>query len=252
MDYKNLSDSELQELVDTKEWYHKIQLRKNVVTKGSCPIDARAYNLPNDLTGKRCLDVGAWDGYWSFQCLKRGAKQVVAIDDFSDLCGTMKTRKDWENFDICKSVLGYNDQQCERIEMDVENAKSLGKFDIVLFFGVIYHLRHPVYVLDLLSKMCNEIYIESAICDNCSGMVGAKGECLKGYNQECIMRYYPTGDLYGGNPTNFFVPTLYCLNKLVQSNGFETKSWKLCENPLARYPNILPYCRGFVYGKKKL
>ena len=250
MDYKNLSDSELQALVNTKEWYHKIQLRKNVFTNGSCPINARAYHLPNDLSGKRILDVGSWDGYWCFEALRRGAKQVIAIDNFSDLCGTMKKRKDWENFDICKSVFGYTDKQCERIEMDVEQANSLGHFDIILFFGVVYHLRHPVYVLDMLSKMCDEIYIESAICDDCSGMVGAKGECLKGYKQECIMRYYPAGDLYGGNSTNFFVPTLYCLEKLVQSNGFDTNAWKLCDNSLSKYPNVLPYSRGFVYGKK--
>ena len=97
-------------------WYHRIELTDGVVTPGWAPIDAASYRIPDDLSGKRVLDIGAWDGYWSFEALKRGAVQVVAIDDFSDYVGHLETedRKAWETFDLCREALGYDEQQCQR------------------------------------------------------------------------------------------------------------------------------------------
>ncbi|MBT7362842.1 MAG: hypothetical protein HN813_12755, partial [Rhodospirillaceae bacterium] len=88
-------------IADFPYWYHRIELTDGVVTPGWAPIDAASYRIPDDLTGKRVLDIGAWDGYWSFEALKRGAEQVIAIDDFSDYVGHLeiKDRKAWETFD---------------------------------------------------------------------------------------------------------------------------------------------------------
>src|SRR6478752_5079558 len=55
-------------------WYHRIELPGGVVTPGHNPINAPSYGIPDDLTGKRVLDVGAWDGFWTFEALKRGAR----------------------------------------------------------------------------------------------------------------------------------------------------------------------------------
>ncbi len=71
----------LQEQVDALPWYHRMELPGGVVTPGWAPMSPAAYQVPKDLTGKRVLDVGAWDGYWSFEAMKRGARQVVAIDN---------------------------------------------------------------------------------------------------------------------------------------------------------------------------
>ena len=65
-------------------WYHKIQLPWGVSTPGENPVSAEAYQLPADLKGWRVLDVGAWDGYWTFECLKRGAREVVVPHDRRD------------------------------------------------------------------------------------------------------------------------------------------------------------------------
>jgi tRNA (mo5U34)-methyltransferase len=65
-------------------WYHKIELPYGIVTPGWAPISNQAYKIPDKLTGKRILDIGAWDGYWTFETLRRGAREVVAIDTFSD------------------------------------------------------------------------------------------------------------------------------------------------------------------------
>ena len=55
-------------------WYHKIELPGGVVTPGWAPLDAESYRVPADLTGKRVLDVGAWDGYWTFEAMKHAAR----------------------------------------------------------------------------------------------------------------------------------------------------------------------------------
>jgi tRNA (mo5U34)-methyltransferase len=57
-------------------WYHRIELPGGVITPGWAPIDPSKYGVPADLHNKRVLDVGAWDGYWTFEALKRGARQV--------------------------------------------------------------------------------------------------------------------------------------------------------------------------------
>ena len=54
-------------------WYHKIELPGGVVTPGWAPLNADSYGIPADMSGLRVLDVGAWDGYWTFEALKRGA-----------------------------------------------------------------------------------------------------------------------------------------------------------------------------------
>src|SRR5687768_16495703 len=132
-------------------WYHRIELPGGVVTPGWAPISPAAYQVPKELSGKRVLDVGAWDGYWSFEALKRGARQVVAIDDFSDFLGSIKQsdRKAWENFDLCREALGYDHERCQRHDMNVYDLTpdTFGRFDVVFFFGVIYHLRHPLLAL---------------------------------------------------------------------------------------------------------
>lgn len=230
-------------------WYHKIELPYGIVTPGLAPIDPSAYRIPTDLTGKCILDVGSWDGYWTFEALKRGARKVVAIDDFSDYLGSLNRsdRKAWENFDLCRSALGYSEDKCKRIEMSVYDISEaeLGIFDIVFFFGTIYHLRHPLLVLDKISTLCkHEIYIESAILDDYSPYRGGIGQGYPG--QQMIMEFYP-GNQYGNNETNWWAPTLFCLMGMTYAAGFkDVEGWKLVENP-----DRISLCRGFVKGMKE-
>jgi tRNA (mo5U34)-methyltransferase len=229
-------------------WYHRIELPGGVVTPGFAPISAPAYRVPADLSGKRVLDVGAWDGFWTFEALKRGAKQAVAIDDFSDYLGQLRQsdRKAWENFDLCREALGYDDQRCQRHDMSVYDVtpETFGRFDVVFFFGVIYHLRHPLLALDKLSAMCDgDIYVESAILDDHSPYRGGLGHGYPG--GQVVMEFYP-GNQLAGNDSNWWSPTLHCLAAMVAAAGFNpVKGWKLMDNPTQ-----LGFCRGFAVGTK--
>ncbi len=226
-------------------WYHKIPLPYGIVTPGWAPIDPAMYGVPKDLHGKRVLDVGAWDGYWTFEALRRGAAQVVAIDDFSDFIDQANpaSRSAWDTFDLCQQVLGYSDRVCQRQEMsvyDVSEAK-LGRFDVVFCFGTIYHLRYPLLAIDKLAALCDEtMYVESAILDDYSPYRGGMGH---GYPGQMVMEFYPTNE-YGNNPTNYWVPSLCCLGYMLKSSGFErVEAWKLTDQPQS-----LGQCRGFAVG----
>jgi tRNA (mo5U34)-methyltransferase len=229
-------------------WYHRIELPGGVITPGLHPLHAPLYRIPEDLTGLRVLDVGAWDGYWTFEALKRGAKEAVAIDDFSDYLGRLNEaqRQAWRSFDLCRGALGYSEDRCRRAELSIYDLTEshFGRFDIVFFFGTLYHLRHPLLGLDRAGAVCDrEIYVESAICDDYSPYRGGMG---KGYpGKQMICEFYP-GTEYSGNATNWWAPTLQCLGGLVQAAGFKSvETWKFTPSP-----KMLAHCRGYAKGVK--
>ena len=235
---------------EVKYWYHRIELPDGVVTPGWSPINPAAYRVPGDLTGKRILDVGAWDGYWTFEALKRGAREVVAIDDFSDYLGALKPedRTSWRNFDLCREAFGYSEDRCKRIEIslyEISEEKLGGRFDIAFFFGTLYHLRHPLLGLDKLADVCDgQIIVESHICDDFGVYRGGLGH---GYPpDEIVAEFYPVNNL-GNNASNWWGPNLKCLAALIHAAGFtqNLQAWKLTDRP-----QHLSQCRGFATGLK--
>jgi tRNA (mo5U34)-methyltransferase len=231
-------------------WYHRVALPGGIVTPGVSPLNAAAYGVPNDLTGKRVLDVGAWDGYWTFEALKRGAREAVAIDDFSDYLGHLKPeqRQAWKSFDLCREALGFSEDRCRRIEIslyDIDEQTLGGRFDVAFCFGTLYHLRHPLLGLDKISAVCDgALYVESFICDDYSPIRGGFG---KGYaGDHLVAEFYP-GDELAGNVTNWWGPTLACLGGWVYAAGFTEglASWKLTPMPMQ-----IGQCRGFATGRK--
>jgi tRNA (mo5U34)-methyltransferase len=226
-------------------WYHRIELPGGVVTPGCCPIMPSAYRIPDRLDGLTVLDIGAWDGYWSFEAIKRGAKKVLAIDDFSDSLGIGTTHPAWETFDLCRDALEIDPNKCTRREMSVYDLTELEEeFDIVFFFGTFYHLKHPLLAMEQIMQVCRKsLYVESAILDDFSAYRGGVGNGYRG--DQWLMEFYP-GSQYGGNASNWFVPTLRCLVEIVASHGFANATgWKLTDDP-----KQLPLCRGFVKGDK--
>src|SRR5216684_9205579 len=119
-----------------KGWWHSFELPDGRVIEGVADVAALKHRLsqfpiPENLAGKRVLDIGAWDGWFSFEMERRGA-EVLAID-----C--------WDNprFHQMRSTLN---SKVEYREMDVFelSTETAGRFDIVLFMGVLYHLKHPL------------------------------------------------------------------------------------------------------------
>jgi tRNA (mo5U34)-methyltransferase len=245
-----MTPEELQRRVDAFPfWYHRIALPGGITTPGRSPLNVKTYGIPDDMTGKRVLDVGAWDGFWSFEALRRGAREVVAIDDFSDFLGQLgrSDRRAWETFDLCRDALGHDPSVCRRIEMSVYDVSEerLGRFDVLFFFCTLYHLRHPLLALDRLAAVCDgTIVVETQICDDYSAHRGGLGQGYPG--DHVIMEFFPDDEL-AGNPTNWWAPSLKCLGHMVRVAGFgKVDVWKLVKGA----PERIGYCRGFARGTR--
>ena len=246
-----LTDERLQQRISAiKFWYHRIELRPGIVTPGWAPMNPDHYRIPDDLSAQVVLDVGAWDGYWSFEAVKRGASRVVAIDDFSDTLsdsnGVSRTQE-WASFDLCAEALGYKKNggyyDLHRLRRSVYDCAILGPFDVVFFFGTLYHLRHPLLALDTIFKALSkggELYLETAISDAYSPYLVSGG----GHGPRVVMEFYPDAQ-YGNNSSNWWCPTLACLGAMVEAAGFvDVECWKIAE------PKELHQHRGWAKARK--
>jgi tRNA (mo5U34)-methyltransferase len=98
--------------------------------------------LPKDLAGKSVLDIGCNAGFYSFEMKRRGAGEVVGIDSDDRYLDQAR---------FVASELGYEDVEFRNLS--VYDVGALGrKFDLVIFMGVLYHLRHPLLALDLIRE----------------------------------------------------------------------------------------------------
>jgi tRNA (mo5U34)-methyltransferase len=211
-------------------WKHSFEIIPGVVTHGDWGFTNSAeqldeiYQVPRDLIGLRALDIGALDGVHSFELERRGA-QVTAIDIQSP---------DVTGFNIAKKIIG---SKVEYIQGSVYDLTSLlkDKYDIVLFFGVWYHLKNPVRAFDEIAAVMNvegNLYAEGeALFDYVEiGGLPATGEILDfvekmGCSEIPISIYYPKkmkGDMW-----SWYVPNLACVNAWLQTCGLEmvAHSW---------------------------
>jgi tRNA (mo5U34)-methyltransferase len=125
-----------------EHWYHQIELAPDIVTPGVHPSRQElarldSIGLPKDCRGLRVLDIGCRDGFFSFEMEKRGAEVVAA--DYANPKGT--------GFRIAAEVLG------SQLTYEVRNVYNVrperdGLFDIILFLGLLYHLRNPMLAID--------------------------------------------------------------------------------------------------------
>ena len=137
---------ELRDAAARIRWYHSMDLGHGVVTRGY--TDPQPYlkrlRLPARLDGLSVLDIGAWDGFYSFEAERRGAKRVQATDHF---CWSGPGWGTKAGFELAHRAFG---SKVESLDIDVMDLapERVGTFDLVLFLGVLYHLRHPLLALE--------------------------------------------------------------------------------------------------------
>jgi tRNA (mo5U34)-methyltransferase len=128
-------------------WFQRIELFPGYFSPGwDDPAQNKLpyYGLPDDLTGMRVLDIGCAEGFFSFEVERRGAREVIGIDSFSDSV---------RRFNIVKEARQSNATAFLMNVYDLE-PKRLGTFDLVLFYGVFYHLKHPQHALERIRSIC--------------------------------------------------------------------------------------------------
>jgi tRNA (mo5U34)-methyltransferase len=144
---------EMIERAEKIKWYHAIDLG-HYLTKGRFnPAQAiHRYGIPDNLTGLTVLDVGAWDGWFSFECERRGAHRVVASDSYAWGFGCPIDGDGQAGFNLAHSIL---ESAVVPLIWDPASAPQLvcERFDVVLFLGVLYHLVNPLEALQHVASL---------------------------------------------------------------------------------------------------
>lgn len=173
-----MNKSELQQAVEgLTDWFHSIDLGQGVITPGAktramLETELASLRLP-DLTGKSVLDIGAYDGYYTFAAERLGARRVVALDHFVwalDLArlrtlgrispNELETSPAWDlrglpgkrRFDLAHRALGSKAEAVVGDFLDCDFPSIGGPFDVVLFLGVLYHMRNPMLALERVAR----------------------------------------------------------------------------------------------------
>jgi tRNA (mo5U34)-methyltransferase len=195
---------DLRSQVADLRWYHTIDLGNGVVTKGidDTPIRLARLDMPTSFAGQTVLDIGAWDGFFSFEAERRGAARVVASDYYSWHGGGWGSKA---GFELARRTLG---SQVEDVDIDVMDLSPdrVGVFDVVFFLGVLYHLRHPLLALERVASVTRKLLIVETVVD----MVGIRRPALA---------FYPGREL-NNDPTNWFAPNMPALDGMLKSVGF--------------------------------
>jgi len=197
---------QMKSLVFSRPWFHTIDLGHGVITPGIDQSWAKLQLLdfPDSLEGKSVLDIGAFDGFFSFEAERRGASRVVAADEF---CWSRPDdpMTDGQGFDIAHWALGSRVEK-RRIAVEDISPESVGMFDYVLFLGVLYHAPDPLGYLRRVHSVCSGTLILETHVDGLD------------YDRP-MMVFYP-GSTLGDDSSNFWGPNRQCVTDMLQEVGF--------------------------------
>jgi tRNA (mo5U34)-methyltransferase len=196
--------TKLIDAVNKIKWLHTIDLGDGIITPGidDSPRRLERIKMPRNLAGKTVLDVGSWNGFFAFEAERRGAKRVLATDSF---CWSGEGWGTKDGFRLARQVLNSN---VEDLDIDVMelNRQLIGTFDIVLFLGVLYHMKHPVLALEKIADVTGEMLILDTHVD----LV---------YNKRPAIALYPEREL-NNDPTNWVGPNPAAVIAMLKMVGF--------------------------------
>jgi tRNA (mo5U34)-methyltransferase len=202
------STDDLRRKVDALTWFHQIDLGNGIVTPGRDKSARKlaALELPA-LTGKTVLDVGANDGFFSFAAERAGASRVLAVDSYAwaDNPPGFQTKA---SFDLARDALG---SRVESLYADVYDLtpEKLGTFDVVLFLGVLYHLRDPLLALERIASVTNELVVVESLVDSI-------------WATRPVAAFYPEDEVMPGDSSNWWGPNPAALAGMLRACGFRT------------------------------
>lgn len=205
-----MTKDEIVDGVAKRKWFHCIDLGDGIVTPGYRERDAwTTYRLPERLDGKRVLDIGAWEGGFSFESERRGASQVVAMDVWKREDEPGSGGFGWDNFQFAHEAIGSHVIPENRNVYELGRA-DLGQFDLVLFLEVLYHLQDPILGLRNVRRVlapggfvCLESWIDAE------------------WIEPPAMIFY-SGDELNKDPTNWWGPNLKCVELMAKAAGFQS------------------------------
>jgi tRNA (mo5U34)-methyltransferase len=201
-----MNESELKEEVKKINWWHSIDLGNGIITPGKDTFlrQLKRLEMPDSLNGMTVLDIGAWDGFFSFEAERRGAKRVLATDYFCWGGGGWGTKA---GFQLARKALNSKVEDMTIDVLDISPEK-VGIFDLVLFLGVLYHMKHPLLALEkVFSVTGKQLILETFV-----GMTHLK---------KPVMRFYPNAELEN-DPTNWWGPNPAAVESMLKTVGFRS------------------------------
>lgn len=236
---------------DLGEWFHNLNLG-GVQTApdhflGDYPaVKWRhfAHALPADLRGKTVLDIGCNAGYYSIEMKRRGADRVVGVDNDEGYLAQARFAAE-----VCGSEIEFR-------KLSVYDVAALGeRFDIVLFLGVLYHLRHPLLALDLLHEhVAGDLLVFQSMLRGSDEVERVESDYPFAetgiFERPGFPRMHFIEDRYSADPTNWWIPNRACAEAMLRSAGFEILGRPEAEVFLCRRVELPPGERPAVYPRR--
>ncbi|MBV9008803.1 MAG: TIGR04290 family methyltransferase [Verrucomicrobia bacterium] len=173
-----------------------------------------AHAIPDDLTGKSVLDIGCNAGFYSIEMKRRGAARVLGVD--------------YEEHYLrqARFVAETLEAEIEFRQLSVYDVAQLREtFDVVLFMGVLYHLRHPLLALDLIREhVARDLFVFQSMQRGSDQAMPVANDYTfwqtEMFDRPEFPRMYFIEKKYAGDPTNWWIPNRACVEAMLRSSGF--------------------------------
>lgn len=191
--------------VAERTWFHTFEFSNGVTGHANdpSPDKVRFMGFPDSFEGLTVLDIGAFDGYFSFEAARRGAADVLATDE---LVWNWPGQTSRSNFEFVREHTGLPVRdQVIKVE-DLSPEAVGGEFDVVLFLGVLYHAPDPLGYLKRVRSITRKYALVETVVDML-------------HIDRPALGYYP-GEYLNGDGSNFFGPNMLALEGLLKDAGF--------------------------------
>jgi tRNA (mo5U34)-methyltransferase len=235
-----LSEQEIAQRVrELGPWFHNLRLR-GVETApehflGNYPqvkFEQFRDAIPADLTGKTVLDIGCNAGFYALEMKRRGADRVLGIDTDERYLRQAEFAADIEEADV------------EFRRMDVWQIADLNeKFDLVIFMGVLYHLRHPLLALDLIHEhVAKDLLLFQSMQRGSRDVVEVDDDydfnVRDLFDEPGFPKMHFIEHCYSHDETNWWVPNRACVEAMLRSSGFRIEAHPEDEVYLCRWAPV--------------
>jgi tRNA (mo5U34)-methyltransferase len=206
-------------------WFHNLRLRGEQTSPGHFLGDYPSVKfasfrdaLPADLTGKTVLDIGCNAGFYSFEMKRRGAARVLGIEVEDLYLRQARFAAEIEGLDV------------EFRKMSVWDLGAIGeRFDLVIFMGVLYHLRHPLLALDLIhDHVAKDMLLFQSMQRGSRNLPVVKDDYAFSetahFHEPGYPAMYFVEQRYCGDDTNWWIPNRACAEAMLRSSGFRIEA----------------------------
>jgi SAM-dependent methyltransferase len=228
-------------LLSSRTCYHRFEIEPGLHTPGTF-LDVKPaacldeLGIPRQLSGLRVLDVGAWDGAFTFELARRGA-DVTALD-IQDPDVTV--------FNAIRAILKAPVSYVRDSVYDLRR-ETHGAFHAVLFAGVYYHLKNPALALQRIREVLVDdglLYVEGASCSSHLAeelgrlLPGVSAEHLRGAIDRLPISFFDVEQKIYSHWSNWWFPTTTCLADMLRECGFRDVQLRLAPNAFTSHTNL--------------